>query len=990
MTDTITPARRHGPVSKALELELRDLIGQHDIVIWLDAGSIYTDFVDSLALMHADGKLPYAVHAFRGSHLQLLFDLRMVSSSPSRHPMVVHMPGFNRDSVKQTPILELYLAGRSFEKRYSTLVTEAATGNVTPEQIKAFLSDGETSIATADEWLADMLRSGGNSIAAQLHTLSPESLLDDLLSATPMPDSVADRVDDGTDLKPVWNRLGATLGLPEEWRSDLLRESQRNETEIGAKDIAFTAAAWAMAVEYVDDLDRDPVDPKLAGAAGLSTALKQACRSVASHLRGKHVKFYLRTANETENFLEVEKQSATAEDLGQVDTFEFEEQEIFNGTLAAINEKKWDLAQTWANRRLDGRSFWLQEDPQRESSWRLLLSAAVLGAAIEKAGPSLGEFHSLTDAIEIYIANGAAVDRAHRQMEQQRRSLLFPSLPRYYDVRQPLDAMRSLWRDWADAWAIEFNQFCQSYGFLPDPEYRQRDFFDDIVVPLCKNGDAVAVFAVDAFRFEMATELMDEFESAKATTVHLNGRLAELPTVTSVGMNALAPVNHKGKMTPDVKNGSVRSFHSGQFQVKDPASRKRAMHEKVGGRTCPMLTLQEISGLDKKQLRRKIAGAKLIYVHSQEIDDAGEKDLGAVVFDYAMQSIRAAWQLLREAGVKQFVLTADHGFLLRDGLSEVQSHGRKVDPRRRHVLRPPSADHEGEARVPLSDLGYEGCDQHLFFPMGTAAFDIGNKSLNYLHGGNSLQERLIPVVTISHRVAVGGQNERYEFTDVMRKEAVADMHCVTATLTPVSEQASLGFVEGLKLTASLRPVEADGVSLELVSVRGENAKKQGGVAITTPGSPFEVFFRLKGNVDGRVRVELYHPAADADVTPLPLPDRFTVTVVGGVEAKTEPEIEKTPTTPIVDEIEASSWLYELENDEVRQFFNHLEKHGTVTEEEAASLLGGTRQARRFSSKFEAFAEKAPFSARIDVIGGVKRYVREHETEYKIRKDTEAS
>ncbi|EMI44535.1 BREX-6 system phosphatase PglZ [Rhodopirellula sp. SWK7] len=990
MTDTITPARRHGPVSKALESELRALIGQHDIVIWLDAGSIYTDFVDSLARMQADGKLPYAVHAFRGSHLQLLFDLRMVSSSPSRHPMVIHMPGFNRDSVKQTPILELYLAGRSFEKRFSTLVTDAATGNVTPEQIKAFLSDGETSIAAADEWLTDMLRSGGNSIAAQLHSLSAESLLDDLLSSSPMPDSVADRVDDGADLKPLWNRLGATLGLPGDWRTDLLRESQRDESQIGPKDIAFVAAAWAMAVEYVDDLDRDPVDPRLNDASTLATPLKQACRSLACYLRTNHVKFYLRTSNDAENFLEVEKIAARAEDLGKVDTFEFEEQKIFEGTLEAIKEEKWDVARTWADRRLSGDSFWLQEDPQRESSWRLLLSAAVLGESIEKAGATLGEFHSLTEAIDIYIAKGAAVDRAHRQMEQQRRSLLFPSLPRYYDVRQPLDAMRLLWRDWADAWAIEFNQFCQTHGFLPKPEYRQRDFFDDVVVPLCKDGDAVAVFAVDAFRFEMATELMDEFESAKATTVHLNGRLAELPTVTSVGMNALAPVNQKGKMKPDVKNGSVRSFHSGQFQVKDPASRKRAMHEKVGGRTCPMLTLQEISGLDGKQLRRKIAGAKLIYVHSQEIDDAGEKDLGPVVFDYAMQSIRAAWQLLREAGVKQFVLTADHGFLLRDGLSEVQSHGRKVDPRRRHVLRPPSADHEGEARVPLSDLGYEGCDQHLFFPMGTAAFDIGNKSLNYLHGGNSLQERLIPVITISHRAAVGGQNERYEFTDVKREEAVAEMHCVTATLTHVSEQASLGFSEGLKLAAALRPLGADDVSLELVQVRGGGAKLKSGTIVATAGTPFEVFFRLKGKSDGRVRVELYHPAADADVTPLLLPDRFTVTVVGGVEAKSEPEIEKTPAKPIVDEIEASSWLHELENDEVRQFFNHLEKHGTVTADEAETLLGGPRQARRFSSKFEAFAAKAPFAARIDVIGGVKRYVREHETEYKIIKDSESS
>jgi hypothetical protein len=62
------------------------------------------------------------------------------------------------------------------------------------------------------------------------------------------------------------------------------------------------------------------------------------------------------------------------------------------------------------------------------------------------------------------------------------------------------------------------------------------------------------------------------------------------------------------------------------------------MHERVGGRTCPILTLEEIGGLDSKQLRRKIAGAKIVYVHSQVIDNAGEKDPGPVVFDYAMQN----------------------------------------------------------------------------------------------------------------------------------------------------------------------------------------------------------------------------------------------------------------------------------------------------------------------------------------------------------------
>ena len=61
---------------------------------------------------------------------------------------------------------------------------------------------------------------------------------------------------------------------------------------------------------------------------------------------------------------------------------------------------------------------------------------------------------------------------------------------------------------------------------------------------------------------------------------------------------------------------------------------------------------------------------------------------------------------------------------------------------------------------------------------------------------------------------------------------------------------------------------------------------------------------------------------------------------------------------------------------VRQVFEHLAAHGTVTENEAAAMLGGARGLRRFALQFEAYAQKAPFDVRIDVVAGVKRYVRE--------------
>lgn len=73
---------------------------------------------------------------------------------------------------------------------------------------------------------------------------------------------------------------------------------------------------------------------------------------------------------------------------------------------------------------------------------------------------------------------------------------------------------------------------------------------------------------------------------------------------------------------------------------------------------------------------------------------------------------------------------------------------------------------------------------------------------------------------------------------------------------------------------------------------------------------------------------------------------------------------------------AQEWLLEFTNPGVRNLFAHLAQHGIVTEDEAARMLGGPRALRSFSKEFEAYVKKAPFSARIENVGGVKRYVRE--------------
>ena len=91
-------------------------------------------------------------------------------------------------------------------------------------------------------------------------------------------------------------------------------------------------------------------------------------------------------------------------------------------------------------------------------------------------------------------------------------------------------------------------------------------------------------------------------------------------------------------------------------------------------------------------------------------------------------------------------------------------------------------DHAGEVRVAMADLGYEGADGYLMFAESTAVYETGRRSLGFAHGGNSLQERVIPVLTLSHRAAAGGSALQYSLTATAR-EGVAGMHCLEAKAT---------------------------------------------------------------------------------------------------------------------------------------------------------------------------------------------------------------
>src|SRR5262249_40454711 len=155
-------------------------------------------------------------------------------------------------------------------------------------------------------------------------------------------------------------------------------------------------------------------------------------------------------------------------------------------------------------------------------------------------------------------------------------------------------------------------------------------------------------------------------------------------------------------------------------------------------------------------------------------------------------------------------------------------------------------------RVSLADLGYQDLDGYVMFPESTAVFDTGKRPDSFVHGGNSLQERVIPVLTVVHRKEAGGSTLQFAIA-ATAKDGVAGMHCLDVTVSVA--HGSLDFGGAREVEIALRVPEAPDVQVELCQARGGRARLAVGAVQAIAGEPFELFFRLTGPSDTRVAVE---------------------------------------------------------------------------------------------------------------------------------------
>jgi hypothetical protein len=347
---------------------------------------------------------------------------------------------------------------------------------------------------------------------------------------------------------------------------------------------------------------------------------------------------------------------------------------------------------------------------------------------------------------------------------------------------------------------------------------------------------------------------------ASSAAVQVQPAIAALPTITKIGMAALLPAA-SSSFTVAEEKGKLGARVDGSFLADWPARRK---YWKARVPDMVELELEAVLELTPRKLQTKVTGAPLVLVRSSEIDqfgESGQNHIARQVLATVLGNLVRAVRKLAAAGVSRFVLVADHGYQFGDEKGDEMKTdnpgGQAVELHRRCWVGRGGEIPPGTVRISSPELGYEGSLEYVF-PTGLGIFKAGG-DLAYHHGGLSLQEMVIPVVTV--RIEAAASDKR-----PTRKVRVAGAPTVLTTRT-------LGVKLSLEATDLFEGDEA--VEIRPVLVAGGQEVGKAGMAVgadldintqrlrLVPGQEVMVGLLLERDDAVRVKVAVVDPRTGA-------------------------------------------------------------------------------------------------------------------------------
>ena len=262
-------------------------------------------------------------------------------------------------------------------------------------------------------------------------------------------------------------------------------------------------------------------------------------------------------------------------------------------------------------------------------------------------------------------------------------------------------------------------------------------------IPISVRKHKTAVIISDAFRYGCAVELFAELEKDPTRTPEIKPMISSIPSYTTLGMACLLPnkeITYEGETilvdglncrSTDERNNILNNYSNDVLAI----------------------SYEEVDKLYVEQLKEKLRGINLVYIYHNKIDAIGDHaPTENEVFNAAQETIGDLKNLIKKLSNLNYAhsfITADHGFIYkRDKLKEHDKVNLDSFSEKRHkrfIISEEPLDIEGAVSIPMN---YLNMGLYANVPIGADVFKAQGAGLNFVHGGASLEECIIPLLEV--------------------------------------------------------------------------------------------------------------------------------------------------------------------------------------------------------------------------------------------------
>lgn len=293
--------------------------------------------------------------------------------------------------------------------------------------------------------------------------------------------------------------------------------------------------------------------------------------------------------------------------------------------------------------------------------------------------------------------------------------------------------------NWSDICADDIAQ----YGIIPGIA-QQEQFYNTYVA--ARESKAYVIIS-DALRYEVAAELAEQLRRETQSKVKLSGIQGIFPTITKFGMAALLP--HKKLNVVQKPGGGVAVLADGSpTEMPDRGNVLKSAHT-----ASVALQYKNIIKLKRAERQALVKGMDVVYIYHDKIDEASHT-ADNLVFPACNDAITEIKNIVRmicnDFGGTRILITADHGFLYTyspltedDKVDTAGFKQKEIEYGRRYAIMEQDAAPEYLMPVKFMDTG---SGFTAFAPRENIRIKMSGGGLNFVHGGISLQELVVPVI----------------------------------------------------------------------------------------------------------------------------------------------------------------------------------------------------------------------------------------------------